>query len=49
MLTGKCTCDYGLSVCNGNCVDLKTDDQNCNSCNHRCPSSLHCSDGQCVQ
>ena len=41
------TCNSGLTGCNGACVDLTSDDQNCGSCNTVCGANEHCDNG-CV-
>jgi hypothetical protein len=45
---GKCVCKTGLTSCNGTCVDLQTDLNNCGQCFNSCGSGLACSAGQCV-
>jgi Sushi repeat (SCR repeat) len=40
------------TACNGTCVDLQTDNNNCRSCGNACtassPSTAQCSNGRCV-
>ena len=43
---GVCCID-GTVGCNGNCVDLASDPQNCGSCGHACDPGAECSGGQC--
>ncbi len=40
------SCDDGLTLCNGTCVDTTTDPYNCGACNVVCPSLL-CSNSLC--
>lgn len=46
----RCVCPTGLQACNGSCVDLQTDTNNCSSCGNVCngatciASSCTCSD-----
>ena len=41
------SCDLGLTVCSGQCVDLNTDPQHCGSCDNACPSGV-CVDALCL-
>tara|TARA_B100000609_G_scaffold199150_1_gene200904 strand:- start:16679 stop:19822 length:3144 start_codon:yes stop_codon:yes gene_type:complete len=41
-------CRGHLSGCAGKCVDLKTDNQHCGACGHRCKSDEFCKAGQCA-
>jgi hypothetical protein len=34
-------------LCDGSCVDLQTDVNNCGSCGHKCAINGHCSNGEC--
>ncbi|HEU0115099.1 MAG TPA: hypothetical protein VFQ80_10505 [Thermomicrobiales bacterium] len=46
---GVCTaCPGDLTACNGNCVDLQTDDRHCGSCEHACADGQRCVGGNCV-
>jgi len=40
-------CVPGLIHCNGNCMNVADDPDNCGSCGHRCPSGQPCSGGIC--
>jgi hypothetical protein len=42
-----CTCSPGPTNCNGACVDLQTDNNNCGSCGNVCIGFEHCIDGDC--
>lgn len=44
---GTCTCPAGLTNCNGVCVDLLTDMNNCAQCGNVCPTSLPNADVFC--
>jgi hypothetical protein len=54
-----CRQRYGLETCNGECVDFRTDDNNCGGCGNWCNSdpgysidsgSMYtCNEGQCVR
>ncbi len=45
-------CDAGESCCNGGCIDLSSDLNNCGACGAACPSIPHasttCTSGQCL-
>jgi hypothetical protein len=41
-------CDAGQSLCDGQCVDLQTDLNNCGRCGFWCGSGLVCTAGVCV-
>ncbi len=49
--TGRCTGDEcppaRPTCCNDECVDLKSDSNNCGSCGHVCPHGEPCNAGQC--
>jgi Stigma-specific protein, Stig1 len=44
-------CPSGQTKCNGKCVDLATDPNNCGSCGHVCPYGTNqlCCSGTCVE
>ena len=44
---GQCVCNTGLTPCNGVCVNLQSDPNNCGACTITCGSWLGCSAGQC--
>lgn len=44
---GTCACSSGLTDCDGGCVDVLTDRQNCGSCGHTCPGGQSCWNGTC--
>jgi hypothetical protein len=41
-------CQAGETDCNGTCVDLSTDNNNCGSCGSACSSNQSCQSGQCM-
>jgi hypothetical protein len=41
------TCDLGTEYCDGVCVDLASDQENCGRCGYSC-NGASCLDGQCV-
>jgi hypothetical protein len=46
--TGSDTaCPSGETACSGACVNEQTDDHNCGSCGHVCPSGVSCTNGTC--
>lgn len=45
---GDLGCDPGLTECNGECVDLLWDQDNCEACNNICPQASLCGYGECV-
>lgn len=52
---GECRCPDGLLLCDGECIDPQSDNQNCGACgvvcrfaDARCTSSVSCSAGACV-
>jgi uncharacterized repeat protein (TIGR01451 family) len=45
---GGSTCSAGQVECNGTCVDLQADSQNCGSCGNNCPPGTTCSSGGCI-
>ncbi|MBN2196827.1 MAG: hypothetical protein JW751_28735 [Polyangiaceae bacterium] len=40
-------CARGLGACDGHCVDLSTDNDNCGRCGQHCPESMPCGLGIC--
>lgn len=40
-------CKDGYVTCDGRCVDLRTDRQNCASCGNECSGKLACAEAQC--
>jgi hypothetical protein len=42
------TCFNGLMLCNGTCVDIRNDFNNCGGCNAPCQTGQVCSDTQCA-
>jgi len=42
------SCAAGLTNCNGTCVDLQTDANNCGACGTICPAGATCVNGQCT-
>jgi hypothetical protein len=45
---GTCVCAPGYTRCpSGNCVNLKTDRQNCNACGMACQGNKTCTNGSC--
>ena len=46
--TGVCVC-YGAypTECGGQCVDLRTDEQNCGACGVTCAPDQYCAKGSC--
>ena len=45
---GTCTCPTGLSSCNGNCVSLQNDRENCGKCGTTCATGYFCAVGKCT-
>jgi len=45
-LGGDCTL-AGLDECDGECVDLDTDHENCGACDNACAANQDCVDGDC--
>ncbi len=41
-------CGSGLTVCNGQCVSLSSDPNNCGTCGHVCSAGATCCSGSCV-
>jgi glucosylceramidase len=48
--TGGATgqCGSGLMACNGSCVNVQTDNQNCGTCQLACDTGTVCQGGSCV-
>lgn len=42
------TCTGGQTTCNGVCVDLSSNDENCGACNFACSTGLSCVAGACT-
>ena len=40
-------CPMGLTSCDGECVDVRYDPDNCGACGFTC-ATPHCADGRCV-
>jgi hypothetical protein len=45
--TCQCVCPTGQIICNGACVNVASDINNCGSCGHACPSGAVCTSGTC--
>ncbi len=45
---GSCACPLYLDACNGACISLKTDPDNCGACGNSCASNQVCSAGVCT-
>jgi hypothetical protein len=41
-------CAAGATVCDGACVDIKSDPNNCNGCGNTCASGYQCQNGSCT-
>src|SRR5581483_5686220 len=46
--TMNSTCGSDQDLCNGACVNVQTDNQNCGSCGNSCGTGTTCSGGSCV-
>jgi hypothetical protein len=46
-VAGECVCADGLSPCDGDCVDLRSDPLNCGECGEVCAGDEVCADGDC--
>ena len=46
--SGACVCSGSLQSCNGACVDIQTDVQNCGGCSQPCGGSGVCVNGNCA-
>jgi hypothetical protein len=42
------TCCFGAVACNGSCIDLMNDANNCGACGSRCSADTRCNAGACV-
>jgi len=45
----RITCPDGMTECNGQCVELQNDPQNCGACGKICPPGELCFNGQCFR
>ncbi len=46
--TGACgPCDAGSECCDGECVDVTSDERHCGSCGHACSAGRACTAGSC--
>ncbi|UJR78158.1 hypothetical protein [Sandaracinus amylolyticus] len=46
-LAGACVCPEGTSICDGVCVDTRTDVEHCGGCGVACPTGGVCEGGAC--
>jgi hypothetical protein len=46
---GDCKCPVGFETCNGTCVNVLQDDQNCGMCGKICAGFQICRGGRCEQ
>ncbi|XXX77987.1 MXAN_6577-like cysteine-rich protein [Sorangium sp. So ce134] len=46
--TSSMTCDDGLAMCGGSCVDTQADPDHCGGCDSVCASGQRCETGACV-
>ncbi len=44
----KSSCGSGQTLCNGSCVDTKTNSSNCGGCGNVCGSGTKCENGTCI-
>ncbi|KAI9332052.1 hypothetical protein BDR26DRAFT_652180 [Obelidium mucronatum] len=44
---GFCQCPYSTAQCNGKCMDLTFDNENCGGCGKKCPIGTTCSKSAC--
>jgi hypothetical protein len=42
------TCPSGTTDCQGECADLRSDDNHCGRCDYACPDRFHCNNSGCV-
>jgi hypothetical protein len=42
------TCSGKTTDCQGDCVNLESNVNNCGTCGHACPTGLYCTKGECV-
>lgn len=45
---GACECGSGFGLCQGTCLDLRSDGNNCGACGARCGAGTRCAGGTCV-
>ena len=45
---GYTCCPVGQSCCNGSCVDLQSNPQNCGACDQACGATQTCENGKCI-
>jgi hypothetical protein len=46
-INGMCGCPAYQAFCNGQCIPVSTDPNNCGACNNACAGTKACSAGQC--
>src|SRR5262249_27717760 len=47
-VNGACSCGTNKRVCNGSCIDVSADNNNCGTCGHTCDTTMEqCVAGQC--
>ncbi len=44
----RITCSEGQTLCNGQCVDLTSNNNNCGGCGNICDEGEECIDGECI-
>jgi hypothetical protein len=47
-IPGNPSCPSGLTLCDGSCVDTKSNSQHCGTCGNVCNESVPCSEGTCL-
>ena len=45
---GSCECGASLSLCGGECVDVRVDERHCGACGSACAASMQCVAGACT-